>query len=155
LIETNTQLMKFIICFLTLFIGLESMTQTNRADTLYFNKTNASLNSSALFSLSCLDLEEAGQLLIINAKNECDSPSILFNNCLFYRRAQTLKSFLMTQGVDSNRIVIYPSKVSNPSDKRINHELLLSETESQESQLEYSQIAYAINPKSWQKKNRP
>tara|TARA_B110000046_G_scaffold131500_1_gene137998 strand:- start:170 stop:607 length:438 start_codon:yes stop_codon:yes gene_type:complete len=141
---------------MALLIGFESNAQIKKIDTLKFHKDMASLNSTVLTSLSKICLMNAYQLTIINAQDECDSVTLSCNNCLFQRRAETLKSFFISQGIDSTRVVICSTCISDSSTMLLaGNEFWIKDIDEVEGRYDYDQIAFAVEPKKWHKKTGP
>ena len=150
--------MKTIIFLLILICCIEGIPQSSNTNILSFTKDDASLNSNVLFKLSQLRLDSNDVIIINNALSNCDSITVAYNNCLYLRRAETLRDFFISQGIDSTMVNIsfFPKQHLFASDDNtsIKH-LSINELNTINLELAYEQMAYAVNPSLWQKKTGP
>ena len=95
--------------------GVSQSKITLQADTLYdFNKSDLKPEGKATLDKIAKDLSKIKLEVIIAVGNTDSVGTDAYNMALGQRRAQAVKSYLVTKGVDSNRIYTESKGKSNP-----------------------------------------
>lgn len=110
-------------------------------DTLYFGPDRTSLDAQTLISLHKHSSIKDGFIIESN-DSICNDQLRITENCIFLRRAETVRDYLASHGVDSNVIVIETSAGKSKKFKESGDVLLvISNQERLDQKVAYADIS--------------